>query len=301
MRLSFYAGLLFLFLSSSLVHGEEETKGSPEEEEISKFDEPVPRELVVDLLQQWFSLPPEDTVHWDKAVAEGRISRQLQLFAKELHGFHEIDHENVQPPVEVTLPNGEVVHGIRPEDLGPNLGANLTQEDLNQLMPDVIAAAEAYKKYVLQKYGDHSPDTRMHFEEGDLEFVLAYQEERPETRPFEVERPFSNSRVYYLEKKSFLQGGHIFRGRKSPVSENDFAFHLDLTSEGREILARVTRDNRPGHMAILFQGEVLSVPSFREELDTSRIQVTGLEQEKIRKILTQGNQGFFRFRQKREE
>ncbi|MCH8475413.1 MAG: hypothetical protein LAT55_09320 [Opitutales bacterium] len=296
-----FCALFCLLLISSLTYVEAENKDSKGKEEIVKFDEPVPREVVLDLLQQWFSLPSEDIVHWDQAVAEGRISRNLQLFEKELHGFHEVDYENVQPTVEITLPDGEVFYSLRLEDLGPNLRANLTQEDLNKLLPDVIAAGQAFREYVLQTYGDHSPNTRMYFEDDDLEFVLAYQEERPETRPVEVERPYSGSRVYYLERESFLQGSHVFRGRKSPVSEIDFAFHLDLTSDGREILARVTRENRSGHIAILFQGEVLSIPSFRGELDTSGIQVTGLGKEKIQKILTKGNQGFFRFRQKREE
>ena len=257
-------------------------------------DEPASRELVLETLREWIALPPEVLVHWDRSVEEGKIPENVLLLSKEVF----FNPDNDAEPVEVTLPDGEVVYGLSKEQFGPNFGANIHQEDLDKLMPDILALMKAVESYAMERYGDPSPETRMHFDDDELQFFLAFGEEGAGRKEISFSRN-SEERTYYLEKESFLKGSHIFRGRKiSFYDARSYSLGLTLTEEGQELLAQATRENTPGHIAIVFKGEILNVPTFREELSMKDVHVTGLDENTVEMILEKGNTRFFQLFEK---
>ncbi len=123
-------------------------------------------------IRQLFALPPEDLINWDKAVEAGRILRNVRFFHKYLHDRpHNGMWEEMPSPEVWVLPDGRGVRVFPLEVLGRNLGANVTQEDLDQLLPAMADAHERVEAYGKERYDDPQPWSGVRLESGDFEIT----------------------------------------------------------------------------------------------------------------------------------
>ena len=79
--------------------------------------------------------------------------------------------EEMPSPEVWVLPDGRGVRVFPLEVLGRNLGANVTQEDLDQLLPAMADAHERVEAYGKERYDDPQPWSGVRLESGDFEIT----------------------------------------------------------------------------------------------------------------------------------
>lgn len=232
---------------------------------------------------------PEDLIFWDEAVAEGRIPENVRILRDQI--FTAFEKAEKSPLHEMTLPNGQVVESLSVQALGPYFGVHISQEDLNKMWPKMNEREEKIQEHYEEHYADMPPPTTMRFEEGDLHLTLAYRTEREGTRVALYERDGARQ-TFFLSESPFLNGTHILHARIMKNPQEGDSLSIELTEIGRDALARATRENIRGEIAIIFQGEVISILTVWMEIDTPGMLVTGLTDEQMQKIVSLGKEQF---------
>ncbi len=264
-------------------------------------EQPAPRELVLETFRQMLALPPEDQINWDKAVEAGRIPPNVQVLHEYLRDRpHEDVWDAVPPPEMRVLPDGREVEVFPVEVLGPNLGANVTQEDLDRLLPELADAHERIEAYSRTRYDDPDPWSRVRFEPEDFEIAIAYEEEQPGTEKKVLTRGEAGME-YFVERDRLLAGRHVHRAWQVTDDSGRAIMYLDFSEEGAEIIAQATREAVGGYLALMVRGELLSVPRIRAEITGGEVSITGLDPETFRAIIEEGKSRFLNEKSDRQE
>lgn len=288
--------LLLVCLAAVALTDARQPDGPPapgEEEEALDPTQPAPRDRVLDTLREKLALSAEDTVHWDEAVAAGRIPPNVVILREYLVARGEELHwDEIDLPPSVTLPDGREISPLPIELLGPNLGANVTQEDLNTLSPDLAEAQQRVDEYSRALNAPEPPDPLFAEEaplEGGLErsdfaVTYAFDAERPGTveEVLTLVRPNGGtfSRPIYVDPEPFIDGKHVRDVFLVYHEYGRVAVVIKLNEEGTKSLAEATRDlaearDRPDNprLALFVERELVSAPSVGAQVTSGSLEL----------------------------
>ncbi len=194
---------------------------------------PVPRELVLDTLRQIQELPARDRIHWQEAIAADRIPENAGILLAFLNArIREVDLTRFVPPI-VTLPDGREVRTMHVGLLGPNLGANITQEDLNALAPLMAEGHEQVLEYFAEaERRRHWIPLSLHAD--DFAIFLVSREDL--TAP---------TRQAVVTGEALQRVQRILDDRENPVG-----LRLFLDQNGVSRLREATRDAAGSHLVL---------------------------------------------------
>lgn len=250
---------------------------------------PVPRELVLETFREMLALPPEVVVEWDAAVADGRIPRNVAVLSEYIQArARGLDIEELGPPPSATLPDGSVAHGIYLELLGPNVGANVTQEDLDVFIPDIAAAqrnANAYQAERYQKWMDAEfPLIPVDLAADDFMISVVLAESSSEDEGIEMEYTFHHeTKILRISTPPIIDGRDVAAIRDRPDPEGGPLVEIHLSAAGSTALAEATANaaGNPMQMAYIMNGEIVAAPHLRFQLTTGPLTFRGALAEKI--------------------
>lgn len=250
---------------------------------------PVPRELVLETFREMLDLPPEVVVEWDDAVADGRISRNIAVLTEYIQSrARKIDIEELGPPPSATLPDGSVAHGIYLELLGPNVGAEVTQEDLDLFIPDLAAAQRNVNDYQAERHQEwmdaEFPLIPMNLAAED--FMISVVLTEPSSADEWIEMEYTSNqetKTLRISKTPVVDGREVAALRDRSDPEKGPLVEIHLSEAGTTALAEATAGavENPMQTAYILNGEILSAPHLRLHLTSGPYIFRGDVAEKI--------------------
>ena len=247
---------------------------------------PMPRELVLEALRMSLALPPEDKINWEEAVAAGRIQGNVQILQEFLVARSEqVEWEDIEPPPTMTLPDGEEWPAMPLELLGPNLGANVTREDLYNLIPEFAEAQRRVNEYQRREREEFmAPDPSL---DGSAPLAGRLTAEHfSVSRAYDVRQPGTVERTHirqsldgsefsvavYVEPDPFLDGTHV-RDALAVVRDDRGVVRIWLNEHGRRNLTVATEEAQDLMLALFVEGELVSIPSVRARLSGESLEL----------------------------
>lgn len=251
------------------------------DENLFDLSQPLPKEKVLELFQKLFALPAEDYANWERAAEAGRIPPELTDFRAYLFGSHpELTNGGEKDPTD-SLPfieqaDGNRIYPVVRQSLGPLLSTNITQADLNELLPKIAAFQQRLWDYEEQKAAEPAIFQPVRLKPDDLAITLALHQPSENT----IEVITSNdpeAPVFHFQMPPFLDGRHVSGAR---VSKTPFiSLHLELSESGSQTLAEVTEKHAGEFFGILLGGEYHAVIGVGGRMETRNLQLPGTMSE----------------------
>src|SRR5690606_37296820 len=190
----------------------------------------------------------------------------------------------------IELPNGERVYPIDKASLGPILGANVTQEDLNTLLPRLATL----QKRILDLESDASEESPARIPDHPVfipaklepdDFTLSLVQDELTDDALAVDTgPANSNRVLYLRTPPLLDGRSIIGARLE--TEPFTSLVVQLSEAGGQQLAEVTREHSGNLFVILLAGKYHAAVAIGGEMQTRTLQLPGaFSEESARKLL----------------
>lgn len=263
--------------------------GNPRELDLSR---PVPRDQVLDLFRQVFAMPAEDFLNWEESVKAGKIPADVRAFHEQIIAFNaenEIDPEalSTEGLPSIDLPDGPRVYPVLKATLGPQIGANVSQEDLNTLLPELADLNQRIWDIEAREAEDDpsagADFTVVHLMPADLAISRVREAPSADTISFATSQG-DDPDVLHVERPAILDGRHVVGARIG--TEPFVSLHVRLTEEGSELLAKATAEHTGKMFAILIGGEYHSAVAIGGQIKTRNLQLPGsLTEERARLIL----------------
>lgn len=252
---------------------------------------PVPRQQVLALFRQLFALPAEDYLDWEESVAAGKIPPDVQAFHEHIVAYNEEvklgpEELSTEGMPFIDLEDGPRVYPILKASLGPEIGANVSQTDLNSLLPELADIQKRVWERGEQREAEAAEEpefVQVALKPEDLAIARTHESATPET--VEMEIPGGDDPgILHVELPAPLDGRHVKGAR---ISTDPFvSVHIELTELGSEILSDVTAEGEGGMFAILLGGEFHSVVAVGGQIRSRKLQLPGsFTEEKAQQLL----------------
>lgn len=249
---------------------------------------PVPRDQVLELFRQVFAMPAEDFLNWEKSVEAGKIPPDVRAFHEQIIAFNE--ENDIDPAALATeglpfidLPDGPRVYPVLKATLGPHIGANVSQEDLNTLLPELADLNQRIWDVEARKAEAGAGFTAVQLRPADLGISRVREAPAANTVSFATSQG-DDSYVLHVERPAILDGRHVMGARIN--TEPFVSLYLRLTDEGSKILAEATAKHTGETFAILIGGEYHSAIPIVGQVQTRQLQLPGsFTEERARLIL----------------
>lgn len=281
--LLFTFGISLLALNAACTRTEAPAASSGEapedaEQESGPLDlsQPVPREQVLDLFKQLFALPAEDYLYWKEAGAAGRIPEDVRAFQENIITFNK---ETVLAPEDlsteglpsVDLPDGPRVYPVLKATLPPAIGAEISQEDLNSLLPELADLQQRIWKFEEEEARKAEVFTKAQLKADDLTIALVKDAASENTVTVVV--PGEKEGSLHVRMPALLDGRHVKGVRMA--TKPFVSLHIELTDEGSELLGKVTAEHAGKIFAILIGGEYHAAVAVGGKMETQHLQLPG--------------------------
>ncbi|HLS29140.1 MAG TPA: hypothetical protein VK041_10850, partial [Opitutales bacterium] len=188
------------------------------------------------------------------------------------------DEENdlVEDLPFIEQPDGSRIYPVVRQSLGPLLSANITQADLNELLPEVAAFQQRLWDYEKKQAAEPVIFKPVRLQPEDLAITLALNEADENTIEFAAgDDP--NAAIFHFQMPPFLDGSHIVGAR---INRTPFiGLQLELSETGSQILAEVTENHAGEFFGILLGGEYHAIIGVGGRMETRNLQLPGTMSE----------------------
>lgn len=109
-----------------------------------------------------------------------------------------------------------------------------------------------------------------------FQLQLVAEESGPDTEPMTNSASGANGDTFHVNKTPLLDYAAI---RFVVVTQNaesgESEIHVELSDEGKELFAAVTKENLNKRLAIVMNGQLYAAPVIRSEIPDGKVQITG--------------------------